>query len=350
MSVLGNTVTAADFNNLIGYDPTTTLNTFNAVWGTGSGKFGYGQTPIPNLDNPDTTLGDDIIKAEAWSNLILSAATSAAHQGTVITPVYNTSYMPAAGVQIQAETLARITSGVTSLYTSHLNATSQGTSANYPEVNSSSWNRSILFEHTVTFADGDSARYFFNCGGQLALTFSSPPGTKINALMSKLGESAGTLVISSPNVETIKIATTNYQGVTKIGGVVPPPVDTRYTKERYGVKIFNQISPTIGYYGMSTSYQEIFKQSAGGFPTQSTRYNYYDGSYIGVYVKTNGPQGTRGDNGNVITVRTVWDQVPDGLPVTPGTTTTLTVRPPFLRTGMTKSWGTPVVSSRLTGD
>jgi hypothetical protein len=186
MSVIGNTVTAADFNNLVGYDPTTTLNTFNAVWGTGSGKFGYGQTPIPNLDDPDVTLGDDIIKADAWTNLVLSVDTAAAHQGTVITSVYGTPYMPAAGVMIQASTLSRIISSVTGLYASNLNATSQGTSANYPEVNYSSWNRAILFEHLVTFADGDAARYFFNCGGQLALTFSSPPGTKVNALMSKL--------------------------------------------------------------------------------------------------------------------------------------------------------------------
>jgi hypothetical protein len=258
--------------------------------------------------------------------------------------------MPAAGVMIQASTLTRIISSVAGLYASNLNATSQGTSANYPEVNYSSWNRAILFEHLVTFADGDAARYFFNCGGQLALTFSSPPGTKVNALMSKLGENAGTLVISSPNVETIKIATTNYQGVTKVGGADPPPVDPRFTTERYGVRTYNELTPTIGYYGMSTSYQEIFKQSVGGFPTQAIRYNYYDGSYIGVYVKTNGPVGTRGDNGNVITIRTVWDQVPNGLEVTAGTTTTLTVRPPFLRNGMTKSWGTPVVSSRMSGD
>lgn len=345
MSVIGNTITAADYNTIVGYDPTTNLNTFNAVWGTGSGKFGYGQTPLANVDDP-VTAADDIIKYQAWANLVTSVASAGLHQGTSITAVQT----PVQGATILGDTLTKVTASITDLYASHLNATSQGTSANYPAVNSSTWRNSIEFTHIVTFADGEAARYFFNCGGQLALTFSSPPGIQINALMSKLGENAGTLVISSPNVETIKVAGRDYQGITKVGGAAPAALDPRFTTERYGVQSFNNIISTVGYHGMSSSYQEVFKQSVGGFPSSAPRYNYYDGSYISVNVKSNGPQGVHGDNGNVITIKTLWDQVPDGLQVTAGTTTTLTVRPPFLRVGMTKSWGTPVVSSTVSGN
>jgi hypothetical protein len=349
MSGIGTTVTALDYNNLVGYDPTTDLNTFNAVWGTGSGKFGYGQTALVNLENPITTLGDDIIKSELWVNLVNKVALTGAHQGTALLQIPDNK-MPNVGALIEAEVLTKATASVKNLYNANLNAASQGTSENYPAVNGTIWRNSIEFTHIVTFANGDAARYFFNCGGQLALTFASAPGIQINALMSKLGEIAGTLVISSPNVETIKIAGTNYQGVTKIGGAAPAALDPRFTTERYGVLSFNNLLPTVGYYGMSTSYQEIFKQSVGGFPSSAPRYNYYDGSYISVNIKSNGPQGVFGDNGNVITIKTLWDQVPNGLQVTVGTTTTLTVRPPFLRNGMAKTWGTPVVSSTVTGN
>jgi hypothetical protein len=349
MSVLGNTITAADYNAIVGYNPTTNLDTFNAVWGVGSGKFGYGQPALPNVDNPAVTLTDGIIRSDKWVNLVNAISLSGLHQGTSIIQIQNTPLMPNQGALIQAEVYNRAKNSIVDLYAKHLNAAAQGTSANYPAVNSSIWRDTVTFTHTVTFANGESARYFFNCGGQLALTFASPPGIKINALMAALGQNAGTVVISSPNIETIKIANTNYKGVTKIGGAAPASLDPRYTTERYGVQAFNEMISTCGYYGMSTSYQDIFKQSVGGFPSSAPRYHYYDGSYILVRAKSNGPQGTFGDNGNIITITTTWDQVPNGLQVTAGTTTTLTVRPPFLRNGMTKSWTDPVVSVAVSG-
>lgn len=347
MSLVGDIVLASDYNNLVGYDPTTTLNTFNAVWGTGSGKFGYGQTPLINIDNPDTTLSDDKIKAQAWIDLVNNVALSSAHQGTSIVQVQYTNSMPNVGTIIKADTYNKTYNAVVELYSKHLNAANQGTSAAHPSVNGSIWRNSVEFTHIVTFADGDKARYFFNMGGQLKLTFSSPPGIQINKIMSQLGEVAGTLVISSPNVENILIAGKNYQGVTKVGGTATINVDPRFTTERYGVQTFNTLNSTVGYYGMSQSFQEVYKQSVGGFPISQNfpiRYNYYDGSYISVNVKSNGPQGANGDNGSVITIKSLWDQVPNGLQVSAGTTTTLTVVPPLLRTGMSKSWADPVVS------
>ena len=355
MSGIGTLITAADYNAIVGFDPTTNLNTFNAVWGVGSGKFGYGQTALINLEDPATTAGNDVVSSTPWINLVNAVALAALHQGTAITQIRNTPLMPAAGGVIQYDVLTKSASSIENLYTSHLNAAGQGTSIPYPVTNPNQWRNSIEFTHTVTFADGEAARYFFNCGGQLALTFSSPPGIQVNALMANLGQNAGTLVFSSPNVETIRIAGTDYKGVTKIGGTNPLALDPRFTTERYGVQSFNDIVTTAGYYGMSTSDREVFKQSVGGFPSSQPRYHYYDGSYISVSVKSNGPQGVHGDNGNVITIKTLWDQVPNGLQVTAGTTTTLTVRPPLLRSGlgtatMVQTWGIPVVSGVVSGN
>jgi hypothetical protein len=348
MSGIGTLVTAADYNNAVGHNPTTDLNTFNAVWGTGSGKFGYGQTPLTNIEDPNTH--DITVAADKWIDLVNDVSLAGLHQGTAITQIKNTPSMPAAGGLVQADVLTKITSSVENLYTNHLNAAGQGTSIPYQVVNQNTWRNSIEFVHTITFSDAESTRFFFNCGGQLALTFGAAPGIQINALMANLATNAGTVVFSSPNVETIKIAGIDYKGVTKVGGTSPLSLDPRFTTERYGVQSFNDIVSTAGYYGMSTSYQEVFKQSVGGFPSLQPRYHYYDGSYISVSVKCNGPQGVYGDNGNVITIKTLWDQIPNGLQVTAGTSTTLSVRPPLLRSGMTKSWGIPVVSGVVSGN
>lgn len=348
MSGIGTLVTAADYNAIVGFDPTTNLDTFNAVWGTGSGKYGYGQTPLDNLDDPNANY--ITIASDKWITLVNAVALTGLHQGTSTTQIKNTPLMPAPGGLVQSDVLTKTASNIINLYSNHLNAAGQGTTIPYQVVNDNTWRNSIEFTHTVTFADPESTRYFFNCGGQLALTFGAAPGIQINALMANLSQNAGTVVFSSPNVETIKIAGTDYKGVTKVGGTNPLALDPRFTTERYGVESFNSIASTYGYYGMSTSYVEVFKQSVGGFPSLQPRYHYYDGSYISVSVKCNGPQGVHGDNGNVITIKTLWDQVPNGLQVTAGTSTTLSVRPPLLRTGMTRSWGIPVVSGVVSGN
>ena len=348
MSGKGTIITAADYNALIGENPTTDLNTFNAVWGTGSGKFGYGQAPISLVD-PSIAI-DDRIRLNAWTNLVTAVNTAKTHLGISTSVISIPSQVSAAPAGIIfADALDKLTQSIKDIYANHLNAAQIDTGTDYKVVNSSTWRNSIEFTYVITFANGDAARYFFNLGGQLRLQFGAAPGFRINAIMSKLAQVAGTLVISSPSVETINIAGVDYKGVTKVGGTEPTDVPKEFTGERYGVITYNDLSSSIGYYGMTSSEQVIFRQSVGSVPSTELRYNYYDGSYIQVSAKTNVPQGVNGDNGNVVTIKVLWDQVPDGLQVYAGTSTTLTVRPPFLRFGMTQTWGTPVVNGTVSG-
>jgi hypothetical protein len=349
MSVKGNLISAADYNALIGTNPTTDLNTFNAVWATGSGKFGYGQTPIASLVDPSIAI-DDRIKLSAWTNLVTSVNTAKTHLGISTSVITIPSTVTAAPTGIVfGDSLDKLTQSIKDIYANHLNTAAQGTSTDTRVVNSSTWRDAIEFTFIVTFANGDAARYFFNLGGQLALTFGAAPGFRINAIMSQLASSAGTLVISSPSVETVKIAGTEYKGITKVGGTNPTAVPKEFTGQRYGVVTYNDLSSSIGYYGMTTTEQVIFRQSVGSVPSTELRYNYYDGSYIQVSAKTNGNQTVNGDNGNVVTIKVLWDQVPNGLQVAAGTSTTLTIRPPLLTSGMTQSWGTPVVNGTVSG-
>lgn len=162
------------------------------------------------------------------------------------------------------------------------------------------------------------------------MTFSQPAGTGINDLWNKLTTACGTIVISAPNSGTTTIAGTSYTGITKIGGSGTP----------------STLSTDTGYYGLTSTYVEVFKQLSSTGPAG------YTGSFITVEVKSNGVNlGGNGDAGSIITIRVTFDEVPNGAPtyiVASGTATTLTARPPST-SYLTNTWGTVSLSGTVTG-
>ena len=73
----------------------------------------------------------------------------------------------------------------------------------------------------------------------------------------------------------------------------------------------------------------------------------YLSTFIRIIAKSNGTQGTGGDTGSVITIYTIWDEVPDGLVVGTGSTTTVTAQAPET-TYLGNSWGTVSVTGTVT--
>ena len=308
------TIQASDYNSFVGANPGTTANVLNTVWSTGGGGAGYGQTAEANVAVGDT------VTAAKWANLITKTANSASHQSSSITSVT----APATGNTITYN--ANVVTNLQTIYTNRLNAVSQsGTTANTATYGST-WINAITFTHTITFANGDATRYFFNSGGQLAITCAHPSGSGINLLLNNLASNVGTVVLSSPVTGAASIAGTSYNGVTKVGGGGSTPT----------------ISTNSGYYNLTTANANIFYQTASTGPAG------YLSTNINIFVKTNGTQGSNGDVGNVITVYTVWDEIPNGLTVAVGSATTVTIRPPEV-TYLANSWGTPTIGGTVTG-
>lgn len=307
-------IDAIDFNNLVGGNPVTTSGKLNTVWATGGVNAGYGQTPVSNVAVGTT------VAAVNWANLISRTANSATHQGTSITAVTT----PSTGNSINY--LSAIPTNLTSIYNSRLNAASQGTTTSNTATFASTWSSAITFTHTATFANGDAARYFFNSGGQLAITCSHPNGTGINLLLNNLASNIGTVVLSSPITGAVTISGTSYNGITKVGGGGNAPT----------------ISPNNGYYNLTVSNASVFTQTASTGPAG------YLSTFINIIAKSNGTQGSNGDAGSVITIYTVWDEVPNGIVVSSGSSTTLTVRPPET-TNLANSWGTISLTGTVTG-
>ena len=299
------TIQAADFNALAGGNPTTTSGTLNAVWATGGTTAGYGQTALANVAVGDT------VAASQWATLVGNTASAASHQGTAITSVS----VPVTGGTITY--LSAIPTNLTTIYNSRLNASSQGSTTSNTVTTATTWSSLATFTHTATFANGDAARYFFNSGGQLAITCSHPGSAGINLLFNTLCSDVGTVVMSSPSSGSITVSAVSYNGITKIGGGGTAPT----------------ISTNSGYFAMTTSNANVFTQLASTGPSG------YLSTFIRIIAKSNGTQGASGDTGSVITLFTLFDEVPDGLTVASGSAVTLTVRPPET-TYLANTWGT----------
>lgn len=300
------TVQATDFNTLVGGNPTTTANTLNATWATGGGSAGYGQTAVANV-----TVGQTVATTAQWGALVANTASAATHQGSSITAVST----PVAGGTITF--LSAIPTNLQTVYTNRLNAATQGSTSANTVTTASTWSDIATWTHTVTFANGNAARYFFNSGGQLKITMSHPSGTGIDLLLNNLASNVGTVVMSAPASGTISVAGTSYNGITKIGGGGNSPT----------------ISQNSGYYAMTTANANVFYQTASTGPSG------YLSTNINVLIKSNGTQGANGDAGSVITIYTVWDEIPNGLVVSTGSAVTVTAQAPET-TNLANSWGT----------
>jgi hypothetical protein len=307
-------IEATDYNNLIGAAASSTANRLNTVWATGSAGAGYGQTALANV-----SVGQ-VIAASEWANLVNRTSNAANHQNSSLSPVTP----PVAGGTITY--LSAIPTNLSTIYTNRFNAVSQSGTTTNAVASGSTWSSIATFTHTATFANGDAARYFFNSGGQLAITVSHANTTAgINLLLNQLCTNVGTVVMSAITSGTANIAGTLYSGVQKVGGGGNAPT----------------VATNSGYYAWSTSNANVFYQTASTGPSG------YLSTNINIFVKTNGTVGSNGDVGNVVTIYTVWDEIPNGLTVGTGATTTLTVRPPEV-TNIANSWGTISLSGSVT--
>ena len=299
------TIDAADFNALVGGNPTTTVNTLNATWAVGGGTAGYGQTAEANVAVGDT------VAASKWANVVNRTASAATHQGSSITAVT----APASGGTITY--LSAIPTNLQTIYSNRLNAGSQGSTTANTATTVSTWSDKATFTHTASFANGDAARYFFNSGGQLKITMSHPSGTGINLLLNNLASNVGTVVMSAPSSGTVSISGTSYSGIQRVGGGGNAPT----------------VSTNSGYYAMTTANANVYYQTASTGPAG------YLSTNINIFIKSNGTQGSNGDTGSIITIYTVWDEIPNGLTVASGSAVTVTAQAPET-TNLANSWGT----------
>jgi len=307
-------VQASDYNAF--------ATSLNAIWATGSGDGGLGQTPITTVNVGST------VTATQW-NAIIDVINALAQKQGIYNNITQPDFIPVNGNVLGSDDsqslikfMSMIQDNITAVTTGRLNALGQSSKSPATITSTRTWTNQAIYTYNISFSSGDAARYFFNGGGQLSLTLAHPTGSAMDSMYATLCTQIGTLVFSSPanSPSTAEIANINYEGFSQIidteGGADPDTFES-----------------SLGYYGLTTQRQLVFRQRMN-----SGLYTDYLGSAISVYAKTNGTQGQRGDNGSVITIEIAWNEVPPTLVVSAGSTIALTVKAPAT-TYMTNTWG-----------
>ena len=254
----------------------TSAASINTVWGQGTGDAGYGQ------NNPvDAVAAGNTITATQWTTLLARLNSIRQHQGTSINI---SSFSVSSGDAIAV--IANLATDINTVYTNRLtaasaNITESTTAATYTD----SWNSSVTATHTVTFAGGDEARYFFNAGGFIKLNPSLSDSTGRNAQWAHLLDEVGDLKLLA---STFTRSFSNNSSGYGAGGDNSPTTH----------------ASTTGYYDLTNSTDtSMFKYTIDdAFGYGNYRANFYE-------VKINpgaDHSDARGNNGNVITIKQIF--------------------------------------------
>jgi len=290
-------IDAVDFNSLAAE--------FNGVYGEGYGSYGYGQSSIiSNVSEGNS------VTASNWSSLQSAVNLVSRHQATQQTG----SLFAFTGSTINYS--SSLLNNLQNIGLYRLNSGNVGSVSTNSTTNTIDWRRQLIFGHIINFVSGDSARYFFNSGGQIFLryqhTVPSGSGRRTNQEIQLICNSLGNVCISSPLSGQIGIQNIIYNGVSSTGGESPV------------------LKKDFGYYGLTTSSTVIASKEE----RRAT---------ISVSAKTNGTQQINGDNGSVITIdTTITNQTTET--VTGNTTASCSIRFPSTQY-LGNTWGAITVNT-----
>lgn len=328
---VGGLIEATDYNGFV----SNSANNINAVWSTGSGDKGWGQTAINTVSVGGT------VTATQWATLVANLATAGQQTNSTLTsrtqPVAGNTIAILANVATDINTItgargnaaaSGTTIGTFTGTTSKTTATGSGTAA---------W--TITFTHTITFADANSARYFFNAGGLAKIMFGkTSTGTDHDPDWNQLAGWCGNVFLGGYiNGAAQSIAGTTYTGTTRIGG----SGGTQTT-----------LATTTGFYQLTTTPVTIFQLNNSTSP--------YTAEFIRVNASVNANASP-----TVITLTTVWSDdgtsaagttsnisggTGQGSPATAisvdAPTTLVNLIPPST-TYLSQTWGTPTIAASV---
>jgi hypothetical protein len=316
----GGLIEATDYN---GFVSTNANANVNSVWGAGTGDRGWGQSALSTVSVAGT------VTATQWASLVNTIASMGSQTNTTIT----SRTAPTTGSTISI--LAALNTDLTNITTNRNNAVGAGsqftgwTGTNSKTGGTSGATWTITFTNTVTFADANAARYFFNGGGRIQLqTSKTSTGNLGDPEWNDLANTLDGNLVFTGVAGAKTIAGTSYTGTTRIGGTGSPAV----------------LSTGTGFYALTpgAAATVIYRQNADTAP--------YTNNFIQYSVALNA-------GSTALTFTTLWS-ASDGDPIsggtaasgaTPGTApcTICTYFPPSTTFLTSASWGTPSVSASV---
>jgi len=212
----------------------------NAVWGTGSGDSGYGNSTVVSAVDTSTT-----VQAAQWNTIFARVTSMASHQNTSITSVSDKS----SGDVIRA--LAAVSTNIAAITTNRGNVHARQAASATNRDDTTTFTGTLTFTHKWAWSDVASARYFFNLGGRLNIS-----GTQTGHGSDTKGNEWANLLTAAGTYQVIA------QSSGKSGGTGTTSVNNE----------------NAGYFDLTATYATVFKQFEDSSP--------YTASFVQWQLKT----------------------------------------------------------------
>ena len=163
---------------------------YNHFAGPGSGVYGLNQSTIATVSAGDT------INASNWNALFTGMDNIANHTNTSITA---SSVSAGDTIAIRSALITDLANLAAAVAAGSTGATALSTNAVGTSTNSGTWNSTSTIERSVTFANNDTMRAFFNAGGSIRVdpaTSGSVDGSK-DTVFQELTAAVGNLDIGA---------------------------------------------------------------------------------------------------------------------------------------------------------
>lgn len=310
---IGGSVEAVDYNTFANASAN-----INWIWSTnGTGSNGYGQTS--NIANVAVA---GSVTSQQWTRLIDTLNTINIHQqGAVPNVISNTSVEIGDVINVLNGAPSVLQNLITQVNTNRLNAATQGATTTNTASAPSPWRNTLTFTSTIDLGGDNQARYYFNAGGQIGLSFgTNGAGGLADVVINNIASNFGVIWVSSPaGASTVQLSGQAWTGTRQLGGA--------------GAVSFNS---SLGFYALTGSNQQITRINATSGSSK------YTGSFATMNIRYDG-------SGRVIVTTTfqqIWSSG-TGLNVAAGTTATVTLRPPETTNLPTVAYGPLNISTSV---
>jgi hypothetical protein len=235
----GDTITGDQYNIFV--NNSSSPYGYNHFAGTGSGVYGLGQTHIATV-----TGGSSTITASQWNSLLTGLTNIGNHTNDTLTA--RTAVAAGDTIAIKSALEADLATLAASVAAGSPNATALGTNAVGSSSNAATWNTSSTIERSVTFADADKMRHFFNAGGKIRIDPSCTTG------------------IDGDKDTVFNDLTVTATGNLDIGALASTRSGSGETLTTDGL--------ALGFHDLTTSYQTILKLTSdnAGYTSNTVEY------------------------------------------------------------------------------
>ena len=320
--IAGDTILDSHYNGFV--------TSVNAIWGTGTGVRGLGQSTVLSSVSAGNT-----VTASQWATLLTRLKSISNHQGNNDNITVDSVTNPSATDTI--EIVANLATDIATLDTSAAagtNAAGFGTPITATSTSSGNFTNTITHTQTFTFASADEMRYYFNSGGKIELSWGLAGGT------TSMGPTDPQSSPATPSPAAI-FQDSKYQNWVTLASDCGTYTLFGRTSGKVGGGGSAPTQTTTGFDGLTGTPASIFKQ------LEDT------GPYTANYIEVNGSV-----SGAVLTFTSLWkDDAADAtafnknlynvLDIVDGTKTSTFTATPAATTYITSTWGSPTWSQTV---